>query len=455
MKKLALASVIAATLTACNSSDNDDMDMSQIRVFHASPDAPKVDVWLDGEKALSGVDYQQTSGQISVTSGTHTVQIEAILPNGETVTVLDETTLDLMSGTEYNVIATGKAALLGEDNAMAFGPLIVARDDIAPSGARVQAVHSAPDAPTVDVFITAPGADLSDVTPFADDLAYKASSDAVEVPAGDYQIRITSDTDSSVVYYDSGSINVPAGSDWVALATNNTAGGDAPVSLVVDTGSDTVLVHDMDTGSDIRVAHTISDAPGVDVWVNSTAPAMDSPLYNLTYPNHTDYLTVPAGEYTFNVAVNGTSPAQVVDALTLMPTLENAKIYTALAIGNLGDSIENDELFVVADDKRRVATAAKLRAIHASTLAGNVDIYVSDDASPSEDDTILKNVAYKGDSTILDVMPGEAYIMITPTGDANNIAVGPALLPLKAGTLTTLVAVDTKAGGVDVISLDD
>lgn len=455
MKKLALASVIAATLTACNSSDNDNTDMSQLRVFHASPDAPKVDVWLDGKKALSGVDYQQTSGQISLESGNHTVQIEAILPNGETLTVLAETKLDLMADTEYNVIATGKAALLGNDDALAFSPLIVARDSLTPEGARVQAVHTAPDAPTVDLFITAPGADLSSATPFADDLAYKASTDAVEVPAGDYQIRITSATDSSVVYYDSGTINVPAGSDWVALATNNTAGGNAPVSLVVDTGNDTVLVHDNDTGSDIRVAHTISDAPGVDVWVNGTAPEMTSPLYNLEYPNKTDYLILPGGEYTFNVAVSGTTPPAVVDALTLTATLENAKTYTAIAIGNLGDTVENDELLVVVDDKRRVATAAKLRAIHASTLAGNVDIYVSTDATPSEDDTILKNVAYKGDSTILDVMPGEAYVMVTPAGDANTVAIGPTLLPLAAGTLTTLVAVDTAANGVDVISLDD
>ncbi|WP_372880402.1 hypothetical protein [Psychromonas sp.] len=35
-------------------------------MYHASPAAPKVTVWLDGEVALSGVDYQQSSSAIKV-----------------------------------------------------------------------------------------------------------------------------------------------------------------------------------------------------------------------------------------------------------------------------------------------------------------------------------------------------------------------------------------------------
>jgi hypothetical protein len=453
--KLILASVIATTLTACNSSNNNDDGMSYLRVFHASPDAPKVDVWLDGEKALEGVDYQQTSGQISVPSGAHTVQLEAILPDESTVTVLPETALDLVADTEYNVIATGKAALLGSGEEMAFTPLIVSRDYLTPAGARVQAVHSAPDAPMVDLYITAFDAQLDGITPFADDIVYKDSTEAVEVPAGDYQIRITDPNDSSIVYYDSGEVTIPAGSDWVALATTNTAAGDAPVSLVIDTGSSTVVAHDIDTGSDIRVAHTISDAPAVDVWVNGNAPTMDSALYNLGFKAFTDYLTLPAAEYTFNSAPTGTD--DVVDALTLTATLENAMSYTAIAIGNLQDGADNDELYVVVDDKRRVATEAKVRAIHASTLAGNVDIYLSSDATPSADDTIIADVPYKGDSTLLPIMAGEAYVMVTPTGDMNTVAIGPAMIDFKAGSITTLIAIDDpdSATSVGVISIDD
>ena len=455
LHKILIASMVAGALVGCNSSN--DSEKSYLRVYHASPDAPAVNVWLDGKAALEGGDYQQSSGQIRIASGNHNVQVDAILADGSSLTVIPETDLELMADTEYNIVAAGKAALLGEDDVKAFAPQIISRDALNPEEARVQVMHSAPDAPVVDVYITAPEVNLSEEQPFADDLAYLAVSEAVEVPAGSYQIRITSATDSNTVYFDSGTVTVPEGSDWFAMATNNTEAGTSPVNLLLDTGSDSLVVRDKNTGSNIRVAHTISDASGVDVWVNDTAPEEDSPLYDLVFKEFTDYLAVSAGDYSFDVAVNGSDPVAVVDALSLEASLKPAVNYTALAIGNLGDTLENDQLFVVVDDTRRLATAAKLRAIHASTLVGNVDIYISADDTPSEDDVKLSNVPYKGDSTMLQVSPGEVYVIVTPADDINSIAIGPALFDLTAGSLTTLVALDdpTALTGVSVIRLDD
>lgn len=458
VKKVLLVSLISGLLAACGSdSDSDSSETSSLRIYHASADAPFVNIWLDGKKALSGVDYQQSSGMLTLPAGVHTVQIDAVLPSGDTLTVLPATELDLQAQTEYNVIAAGKAALIGSGDEKEFMPKIVARSELTPAGGRVQAVHAAADAPMVDIFISAPDANLSDAVPFADNVEYLAASEAVEVPAGDYQIRITDPNDSAIVYFDSGTVTLPAGGDWVALATTNTGAGASPVSLLVDSGDASLVINDKNSGSDLRVVHTISDAPGVDVWINGSAPAADSPLYNLKFKDVTDYLAVAAGDYTFNVAVAGSDPLVVVDALTLEASLKAGSSYTALAIGNLGDAVDNEQLFVVEDETRRLATAAKLRAIHASTLAGNVDIYVSQDSTPSADDLILKDIPYKGDSGLLDVTPGEVYIMVTPSGDMNSIAIGPAMLNLSATSITTLVAVDDaqSATQVSVVSLDD
>jgi len=448
--RVLLVSLAAATLFGC---DNDDD--SYLRVYHASPDAPKVNVWLDGKLALAAVDYQQSSGTVKLTAGMHTLQVEALLPDGATLTVIPETQLTLEKNIEYNVVAAGKAALIETGGVNAFAPQIIARDYLRPAGARVQVMHAAPDAPMVDVFITAPDADLAGATPFAEDLQYLGTTEAIEVTAGDYQVRITDPADSSSVYFDSGAVAVPAGGDWFVAATNNTEAGTSPVNLLVDTGAASLVVRDKNTGSDIRAVHAISDAPGVDLWINGIAPATDSPLYNLAFTEATDYLPVAAAEYTFNVAVNGSDPVVVVDALTLTATLEASKTYTAIAIGNLTDAEDNDQLLVVEDDVRRVATAAKLRAIHAATKAGKVDIYISADSTPSDDDVILKDVPYKGDSTVLSVTPGEVYIMITPPDDMGNVVIGPALFDLTAGSITTLVASDDSPSGFTLISLDD
>ncbi|WP_354623602.1 DUF4397 domain-containing protein [Psychromonas sp. MME2] len=460
-KNMLFVSFVSTLLVACGggggSSSVDSQSTTSLRVYHASPDAPLVNVWLDGKPALTGVDYQQSSGALFVSEGVHSVQIDAILPDGSTLTVLPETTLDLMADSEYNVIALGKAALIGTGDEKAFAPKIVAREQLSPSGARVQAIHAAPDAPMVDIFITAYNDDLTDAIPFADNVEYLAATEAVEVPAGDYQIRITDANDPSVIYFDSGMVSVPAGGDWVAVATTNTGAGSSPVSLLVDTGDASLVVNDINNGADIRVVHAISDAPDVDVWVNGTAPTMESPLYDLGFKAFTDYIAVAAGDYTFNVAVNGSDPVAVVDALTLNATLSAGNNYTAVAIGNLADGAENEQLYVLEDNTRRIATAAKLRAFHASTLAGNVDIYLSSDSTPSADDVVLKDIPYKGDSGLLDVTPGEVYIMVTPAEDMNTIAIGPVMLELSANSIYTLVAIDDNesASGVSVISLDD
>lgn len=435
----------------------EETQYSYLRVYHAADDAPQVNVLLDGQTALSGVDYGVSSGAVMIESGDHRVQIDAILADGSTLTVLEETTLNLEQQMEYNIVATGKAGLIGSGDRLEFGPQIIARSTMTPDSARVQVMHASADAPEVDVFITEPGADLSMATPFADNVSYPMATSAVEVSAGDYQIRITSPTDASTVYFDSGTVTLPEGGDWFAAAITNTGVGESPVSLLVDTGSASLLVQDEGTGAELRVVHTISDAPGVDVWVNASAPDDSSPLFNLAYGESTDYLALDGGVYEFAVSVNGSDPVTVVDALSLSGELMAGSAYTALAIGNLSDGDENDKLLLVMDENtRRVATEAKLRAIHASTLAGNVDIYLSADTSISSDDTLIAGVPYEADTGVLSVTPGMAYIIVTATGDTSP-AIGPAALPLDAGTLTTLVALDdpNAASGVSVISLDD
>lgn len=238
IRTIVIATALSAALAGCHDDDDDStaQDYSYLRVFHASPDAPKVNVILDGQPALQNVDYQQSSGQISVSPGDHTVQVDAILADGTTTTVVPETSLDLMAGQEYNVVATGKVG----DNS--FGPQIIARDFMVPTDARVQVMHSAPDAPTVDVFITAPNADLTTATPFANDVSFLGVTDAMNVPADTYQVRITDPSDPTQVFFDSGSIAVPAGADWFVAATNNTMAGESPVALLVDTGSSSLTV---------------------------------------------------------------------------------------------------------------------------------------------------------------------------------------------------------------------
>lgn len=449
--KTIAATLIGGSLVACNS---DSLIYSQLRVYHAAPDAPKVNVLVDGKTVLSFVDYQQSSGALRVKAGTRSIQVDAILADGSTSTVIGPADFNFANTDEYNLVATGKVSSDGSDG-KGFGPQLSSREDVTPSQARVQVMHSAPDAPTVDVFITAPNADLSLATPFADDVSYLGVTSAIDVEDGDYQVRITDPNDSTTVFFDSGTVSVPAGADWFVAATDNTSAGASPVTLLIDTGDSSLVVQDVNSGADIRVVHGISDAPGVDVYVDGAAPTASSPLENLTFKAQTDYLALDAGSTAFTVAQTGTST--FVADLALTADLAANTTYTAIAIGDLGDGLSNDKLYVVEDDVRRVTTEAKLRAIHASTLAGTVDIYVSADATPSNDDVILEDIVYEAETGLLPISPSDVYVMITPANNSSVIAVAPVLLNLTGGSITTLVAVDdpSTGSGVGALSLDD
>jgi hypothetical protein len=131
----------------------------------------------------------------------------------------------LATGIDYTVIAGGLVSDIA--------PIVVEDDRSAPSSGnvKVRAVHGAPSAPAVDIYVTAPGADLAAATPVLTGVSFGAASDYLSVPAGDYQVRITP-AGSKTVVIDSGSLTLAAGQVRTAIAVDSPGGG-APFDLLV------------------------------------------------------------------------------------------------------------------------------------------------------------------------------------------------------------------------------
>ena len=110
---------LAATVFAAGCSDDDDggtgpTTEAGVRVVHASPDAPNVDVLVDDAQVLSAVPYLGSSSYLAVPSGTRNVKVNAA---GTSTTVIDAD-LPLTAGTDYTVIAGG---LVSDDRAAGAG----------------------------------------------------------------------------------------------------------------------------------------------------------------------------------------------------------------------------------------------------------------------------------------------------------------------------------------------
>lgn len=160
-------------------------DDAMVRVVHASPDAPNVDVWVDGETVLTNVPFTAVSDYLSLPAGTYNIQVTA---TGDTTPVI-EADLALEAGTAYTVAAYGKladisAAVFTDDTTVANGQ------------AKLRAIHLSPSAPA-DVDIAVQAGDV--VVP---GLAYPEASGYLTLDAGDYplEIRAAGDTAAALQF---------------------------------------------------------------------------------------------------------------------------------------------------------------------------------------------------------------------------------------------------------------
>ncbi len=211
--KSVLALLVASlSLVACGSSSNDS-HAPQLRAVHLSPDAPAVDISVNGAVPLAGVVYRTASQFLPVDSGS--TDISVLVPALGGASALDAT-LDLEQDTKYTVIAANTVA-----NGLPLTPIVVIDDIEVPTAgtAAITVIHGSPAAPAVDVYVTAPDAALP-ASPLLSDISFKAVSDELEVPAGDYRVRITP-AGSTTVVYDSGTLSLADGVEYIAIAADD------------------------------------------------------------------------------------------------------------------------------------------------------------------------------------------------------------------------------------------
>ena len=195
---------------------------SCINVIHASPDAPAVDVYLDGELALEGVEFGQFSGWIAVPAGEHQVQVTAA--GDDAANAVIDATVELAADAAYHVAATGH---LADITPQIYQVNLSDLDSMGDPMARIRVIHTSPDAPAVDIALA--GGDV-----LIADLAFPNASDALEVPAGSYdlEVRPTGTTD---VALDLPGVELEAGMVYDVFAIGLAGDGSLTVLVIPST----------------------------------------------------------------------------------------------------------------------------------------------------------------------------------------------------------------------------
>ncbi len=386
-----------------------DAATASIRVVHAAPDAPKVDIWVQGGTApvITGLAYQQASPYLSVPAGSYTFVVKANPSTASSPAVYTTSALSLVAGQSVTAIAAG---LVGStDASSSFRILAEVEGFTAPTSgdASVVVVHAGADAPSVGID---PGnADPS--APAVATLARFASTPAtgVSLPAGQsLQVGIDPAGGGSAPLTAFTTPALTAGDDLFVIATGLL--GKLPRDpegfglLVVDHAG---VVGFLQQNPFVYALHDSPGAPTVDLYTGTTRLAAGLSFGNLSAP-----IQVPPSTtgYPLSVYVAGEGPASN-DAGTAAaagpftsPALVAGQEYLVIATGFLPSVKPNgntnafqldafQEGFTLTD-----AANAYLTVIHGSPDAPAVDVGVVASGKITQP-ALISNLAFPSATT--------------------------------------------------------
>jgi hypothetical protein len=175
---------------------------ARVRVVHASPDAPAVDVWVNDSVAFSNAPFKGITAYAPLATGTYNVKV---VPTGATEPVVINADLTL-DAKDYTVVAVGKLE--------SIEPLVLFGNNSLPAEGKshVRFVHASPDAPAVDIAVKGGPVLFSNI-------AFKGVGEYLPVDAGTYDLEVR-----------------VAGTDTVALAVPGIALQNRTVYTIFATG---------------------------------------------------------------------------------------------------------------------------------------------------------------------------------------------------------------------------
>jgi hypothetical protein len=275
---------------------------SQIRVWHLSPDAPAVDVFVNGNKAVSNLAFRSATSYLTLPPGTYDVRIN--VANSSTVVLSQQVTL--ARGEAYTAVALGSAATPPAGAGFTVDAL---RD--ATSGALVRALHAIPNAPAVTVYVNGKAVAAS--------LGTLAATPYLTLDPGRYTVAIAlrGRPASAAVLRGVFTIADKTRTTIVArglVGTTSAALAAQPDIAVAPAGK-----------SALRLWHLSPNAPRVDGYLNGKKV-----LSKVPFKAASQYFTLNPGKHTVKLTVAG-RPQAVVFNRTL--TFQRDSAVTAAALG--------------------------------------------------------------------------------------------------------------------------
>jgi len=351
---LAAFCLTSVILTGCskNSSNNSN---AQMRVVNAFSQANALDVSVNAKPTVSGLQFQSSSQYTDVDSGNQMVVVNVTGAS----TSLVNTSYNIGSNTKYSYFIFGPQT--------AVGALLLADSFTDPGDGffAVRLVNVAAGPGPLDLYVTAPGADLTATAPAIAGTTYASASLFVPIAKGtSFEIRITPAGTKDVIYD-----GVPqtfaehSGATIVAL-------GKGSGKLV-----NVVLLRQDDAGSGALVDNLLTQYKVVNA---SLVPSplnvlVDGSLQlsNIPYTGVSNYQRTSTGTHNFSFEATTTPGASL---LTLVQTLTAATDTSIVLTGTAGALTP---LVLQDNNLPPPVSTANVRFVNSSADVAAFDVFIN------------------------------------------------------------------------------
>jgi hypothetical protein len=345
----------ALVLAGCGKSGGGSGGNGQIRVFNAFPEAPALNITIAGTVLSSNLPFQGLTQYQSVSNGSQNFVVNVV---GSAVPLVNTTT-SIGGGTNYSYVIFGPSTAVGT---------ILAVDGFADPGSgnyALRILNAAAGAGPIDVYVTAPGADLSNAAPTIGSVAYNTATAFQTVTSpGIFEIRITPSGTKTIIF-DSTPKPFTERSGTTIVAYSKGGGTLVNVALLNSDGPGTGSIVD-NLVAQYKVVNASLVASALNVFIDGSLQ-----LSNIPYTGVSNYQQASSGTHTLTVQAQATPGANL---LSITPNFSAATDTSIALVGTAGALAAA----VLNDDNLPPATgSAGVRFVNTSASIASVDVFVN------------------------------------------------------------------------------
>jgi hypothetical protein len=188
----------------------------QLRIVMASPDAPPVDVLIDGSQVATSLAYTNSTAYLTVKSGSRQIQVLTV---SNSTSVFDQP-VSVTSSANQTLLLTGPVAKM-QSLLLTDGTVNTA---VTTGQGDVRVVNAAPTMGAADVYIVNAGTSLSGAKPVSSSLAVNHATAYQLAAIGNYQVFMTQPGTTNVLLT-TGPLALTQSQYQTVIAVDATGGG--------------------------------------------------------------------------------------------------------------------------------------------------------------------------------------------------------------------------------------